>query len=659
MFNSKNDLKFVCVFTLLALMLAACSDDASVQPIASQGGTEEETAYVLSGWVGDVLPNVLRIKDSEPISGEAEISREGSIVVIFELDSVTLAKTGRSFTDSLKDDDGHFSFDGVSLQSPYVLVENQKSFDSLSCPTCYRNAEWDSVFAVEGNVIYMEVARAIVDLRKIKKISVNSLTDMKVPLWLKYVAEGMNVDSASDKAESEILEKYGVYESLGAFEEAPDEKSDLPYLEGIAGTLTPYTAYRVHMDLHDFYSELLFVSPELISSSGGATERLYTNAKKMNDYRVGYYAKEKGFGRCTEAREGEMQSIEDYYDAPITIVCRSGKWTLGFKKIDYTKGSMTDPRDGRVYETVTYDADGVSQTWLAENLNFGDASLASDSALKVNLPGHSLCKIYDPDCDLYGRYYSWIGAMGIGENDFRVYSVNSKGDTTFLKQECYDARLMECGEDDSECWTNQGLTEKYCDSLYYGSLEIEGDEEAERQCLKEKTLECGSDKECIKSAEGYCESTYGSRYLEYPNWSYGYVEYMSKKNKDDYQGVCPDGWRIPTLNDWKTLLQIMGKAYGVEPLESVVVLYDDAATGFGMNKVVDEIYVDGVDGWISISSSWWVQFIVADAPLYSLTFYGINKGMPLNMMGVLDSEETNFYTPVYNYYAAFVRCIKK
>jgi uncharacterized protein (TIGR02145 family) len=134
---------------------------------------------------------------------------------------------------------------------------------------------------------------------------------------------------------------------------------------------------------------------------------------------------------------------------------------------------------------------------------------------------------------------------------------------------------------------------------------------------------------------------------------------MADKNKDDYQGVCPDGWRIPTADDWKKLLQIMGDAYGVDSLESGVVLYDDEATGFGMEKVVEEIFVEEETGWMSISSSWWIQFIVADAPIYSLTFYGKNAGMPLNMLGVGVGPETTFFTPVDNFYSAFVRCIKK
>lgn len=68
--------------------------------------------------------------------------------------------------------------------------------------------------------------------------------------------------------------------------------------------------------------------------------------------------------------------------------------------IDY--GTMTDPRDGKVYRTVNVNG----KTWMAENLNFGDS--ANYPVLKQNM----LCYNYKEEyCDIMGALYNRAAAM--------------------------------------------------------------------------------------------------------------------------------------------------------------------------------------------------------------------------------------------------------
>jgi uncharacterized protein (TIGR02145 family) len=250
--------------------------------------------------------------------------------------------------------------------------------------------------------------------------------------------------------------------------------------------------------------------------------------------------------------------------------------------------------------------------------------------------------------------------MNIGEHDFRMYSIDSVGDTVFLEQQCFDAYLYDCAEDDYECMNEQDRVRNYCDSIYILSC-VPKDAEAEKICVNTEMEACDSgDYKCEKKAVMKCDSLYGDVCGKGVNdWTYGLTEYMSDRNKDSYQGVCPEGWRIPTVNDWNSLLQMIGGQYGVESKKIALALFGEDATGFGIEKDVDELWVDVEDQRISVSSSWWTQFLVADARVRNVTLYKERGGLTPDKVWFSDVEELWYHSIGYTFYAAPVRCIKE
>jgi uncharacterized protein (TIGR02145 family) len=516
---SKISGQFVCKMAmLLAFVFAACSEDNSPMNGAHGGAAEEQGYYALAGRLGDVYPKLLlgdSIGDTSS-HGNLMLAPKGASIIVYELDSLTFDTTGRSFVGSVDDDEGHFVFNSLDLSSPYVLIDEYvPSRDTCRYVTALLPLE-DRCFEY---TIKEKQLRAIVDLRKNEKISVNSLTSAKVPLLQGYLAEGMTFAEANQMAERKILEDLGIFEDLGSFEEMFDDDSELSYVN----KLVQYTEASVRDGLE--WGDVVdnYVSPQKFV---GRTqmEKYFQNSKKMIDYKIGFLAKIDGLGQCTEARENDVGEIKvPYRENFVNVVCRSKKWTMGFKPVEYTKGLLVDNRDSKSYKTVTYNWGDVVQTWMAEDLVYADSA-------------HPACDGYSDEniCVENGGRYEWLDAMDIELEDVNIYWIRRQGGDTVSYQECL----------------------KVLDSIGVFGF---------------------SDSTIWDTHDGTC--TDGS-------WDYDYTNSEMRSNLNAHQGICPDGWRIPTTNDWRTLLQNLGEQYGVDYVKAVPVLYDEIATGFGLSSSV-------------------------------------------------------------------------
>ena len=590
----------VMAFALI-LMFSGCSNDESKQPVGSMGGAEEETGiYALSGRAGDILPRLRKPEGSENPASFI-LAAKGTIVTVHELDSVTFDTTGITFVDTIDNDEGRFEFKDLSLSSPYVLIETRELYDSIYVLVEGSLSEDSAVTA------YRDWFKAVVDLREKSKISLNRLTNAKAPYLLNYLAEGNSFDEASQLAERAVLESLGIYEDLGSFENLSDSITELSFVAQLLFNLDlidtiPYD--ESYIFIFNFW--IVYSNPEINSQFEDDTPQFLSNIIKSISYEIGYIAHENNLGECTESRENEVHTLKNYTGF-FDVVCRSGKWAPGFKKINHTKGTMQDTRDGKTYKTVTYNWDSGTQTWMAENLDFVDTtSSAIDSALKVNLTGN----IFNRErlstkeaSELYGHVYPWTTAMNIGDSD--------------IERTVFDTCVV---------WAEKGDTSKtYCNS-------------AIRESLPE----------------------------------------LTQKN---YQGICPDGWRVPTWDDWKTLLQNMGDEYGIEYTKVGTVLYDEDGTGFGLYSVLEprstpisnplnaiqqvqlgdatSYHYNMVGAWGSYNNI----FIVADTSMYSI-------GIKPSGFTLTDEEENSFESLTFGkdnasyedaelfYTTAAVRCIK-
>ena len=596
MYHSRIARHFACKMAmLLALMFAACSNDDTKQPtVAHDGGYTEETGiYALSGRAGDFHPKLMKMHAATlPSDGLLNVN-EGVVVIIHELDSLTLEKSDRVYVDTIDNQNGQFAFGNLSLISPYVLIEIQDSCTAYDCqqlgvwgsyaypisfdvPCNYdslREAGWEGVLptfcGISDSTKYPIPLSAIVDVRKYNEISINSLTYMKIPLVKKYFAEGMGFAAASKKAEQELLENFGIYEDLGDFESLENVNGELSYVLQMMSHLAREDSSSFDLNLANTMDFYYAVSPAAVARLGESAEQAYLNTLKMIDYEIGYYVHKKGFGACTESRENETHYVgsrEEPFGGQYlglthaTIVCRSQKWVQGWIKIDYTSGTMTDNRDGKTYKTVTYDWDGVTQTWMAENLNYADTtSESADSALKINLLGSTRCRESDPTCELYGRSYTWLAAMNLSKSELNLTTV-------FSHETAYDDN----GDVVDETWDTVAVEEQCLAANLDNKTPYEFciEESATGECLYYNSA---------NSLYDYCTGKYWNVRMDYS-------AFIPKTGPTAHQGVCPDGWRIPNKEDWDLLFENVTKQGAL--------LNDAAGSGFGYLELTSMTLVD-------------------------------------------------------------------
>ena len=128
-----------------------------------------------------------------------------------------------------------------------------------------------------------------------------------------------------------------------------------------------------------------------------------------------------GFETCNDSRWGESRRLdkpfrsydddaEMEYENPAYFLCDGTDWKQTTKehvdslsmKIEHGSGTMKDPRDGRVYKTVTFEYEGKNYEWMAEDLMYSEAAAKHSRRGGVDV--------------VAAGFYSWTTAMRLSES---------------------------------------------------------------------------------------------------------------------------------------------------------------------------------------------------------------------------------------------------
>ncbi|WP_163437807.1 FISUMP domain-containing protein [Fibrobacter succinogenes] len=389
----------------LTALLGACSN-------VETSGTSEEAEGVIA--ISD--KKIAGVSQKGPFVKGSEVTlRETSKKGDFE-------PTGREFTTKTISDKGDFKFDGINLESQYVLLsvegryEREHTGEASSCP--------------------MRLD-AVSDLEKRETVNINLLTHFEYKRVLNLVKEGKTFAEAKKQAAKEVLGAFGVKIDVSSAE-------DLNIYNSTDGDRTLYNISRIIDEQpewnywHDWYnadddvdcSKLQdyidgftndFADDGVLADSimqdlageGYSSAKEWSNMMDVDeddikrkdeanpdDISIRFLKSEYDFGilvflnymdleLCIADLWGEYRKLDKamVLDGELVdsgyFLCNGYYWDLTTKEhidslkipIDHKTGSMTDPRDGRKYQTVSFEYEGKKYEWMAEDLKYDSKEL--------------------------------------------------------------------------------------------------------------------------------------------------------------------------------------------------------------------------------------------------------------------------------------------
>ena len=429
MFMRKN--VFLSV-SALGIALCACSTQTA--------GTSEESEGVIA-------------LAGKEINGAAQKGPlvKGSNVVLRETSADgSLEPTGREFETKTSNDKGEFHFGDLDLESQYVLLSAEGQY----------SREYDG----SRSECSMRLD-AVTSLSNRITANINILTHFEYKRVLKLVGEGKPFAEAKKQASREVLGAFGVEldvsaaEDLNIFNTSEGDRTlfnlslfidnqhdwNFPgvgtadcqklqdYLDGFAndfaddGELADSIMQVIAGGAYEvtrMYTHMEYVDEddmwEKEAADPGSYDHLVT-MKKEYDFSKLVFLHHMGVEACTENRWGEYRAfnrpinVYDYQDGEVHVLdsgyvlCDGYKWDIKTKgyidsltmMFEHENGTMVDPRDGRVYKTITFEYEGKRYEWMAENLMYSVAPATRQRGGRVNRrePG----------------VYSWAEAMRLNE----------------------------------------------------------------------------------------------------------------------------------------------------------------------------------------------------------------------------------------------------
>ncbi|MBO4829018.1 MAG: hypothetical protein J5534_06230 [Fibrobacter sp.] len=466
----------------LVLMYTGCSEDKPV----SGGASEEPSVYALKDIT--IAGRALNLFVSAQTQGSGEKQRldvltgagyaEGTQVNFYSVDSVTFEMSDEPFAQVETDADGNFEISEVSVGSPYAVVEitGHIVLDTENPHLSPHEKESNARLHGEGWDETWATYRTVVDLRETRNVKINVLTTLAAYRILNLAKSGIPFAQAAEMAELDALHSFGIYEPVAPFDSVDfSQKSNSVFPVFVAAS---YIFSGYPKDVENAANKIgageIWVSNVLTTYPGsGMFERDYHLLREpeflvqlgldSNDMQIAGLIEKYFFNavaiigfqkdRCTAGNQGEQFA----YGGAHYMVCDSGYWVLRNREISKTLGMVTDERDGQTYGTFSFEYEGKTWTWMAENLNYE----VLDSRCYGNNSAY---------CETYGREYTIETMFGIERDSVYNNAKATKDSLHGISDSLWRAHQEAFGDDSvayAEARHAYVLALREADSTYY------------------------------------------------------------------------------------------------------------------------------------------------------------------------------------------------
>lgn len=617
----KKMVKFICLAFLITF--CACSE------IGKTAGTDEQSEGIVA------------IKNRE-IAGVTQKGPflMGASVTVQELDGHTLIQTGKSYNTSVKSNQGDFIIKGINLVSQYALLEVKGYYrnevtgkESEGMVTLNALTNLNGRNHVNVNLLTHLEAERIHHLVDYAGMSFNEAKAQAERELFSLFGATYDLGKAED-ADLFAGEGGAILLALSIMMQRDGFAVDLS--ERMAREALLFAEYaNFDAEMADWAFD---VERDYWNNSSNEKNILRRVRKNVESWKDGttipdfetaiykFWVHEYGLGECSVNNVNEIRKNENilsqYYN--INFICNSnGRWSFIRDReiLNDGFGLLNDVEDGNVYKTVMIG----NQKWMAENLRREDSSafyIAYDH-------WKSYCYDFKQSyCNALGKLYSFEGASASCPTGYRVPNLDEVKALLQYYQES-DQEVLLALRSMSGLGLEYGGQMIY-DSVYkfkgiyeFGTYWIDGkyvlridslgvsvDSISKEDLFFKASVRCIEKKEKVYDANSYMKdsrdgNTYRFTEIAGKFWMAENLRYKGDSTSnlcmpyekecfylwkdavgvDSARGICPEGWHIPSRDEWDSLLTMVADNVKISRVDDSI-----EKTYYGANNDLSDVH---------------------------------------------------------------------